>query len=146
MARFRAAFAPVFLCYNLLILDRRIEFDTRRTRLEPSEQAHEIAEIISDKQGADIVILDTREASGIADYFVIATANSERQLKAIVDEVQKQMKARKTLPLGVDGEPASGWVLLDYANVIVHVFDPGTRDYYQLEELWKDAPTVVRIQ
>ena len=114
--------------------------------LESSEQAHELADIISDKKGSDILILDTRTVSSIADYFVIATAESERQIKAIVDDIQKKMKAHKILTLGVDGEAESGWVLLDYGNILVHIFDPGTRDYYQLEELWSNAPTVVRIQ
>jgi ribosome-associated protein len=114
--------------------------------LDSSEQAHEIADVISDKRGSDIVVLDIRPVSTIADYFVIATADSERQAKAIIEEIEKRMKARKISPLGVDGEPGSGWVLLDYSDVLVHIFDPGTRDYYQLEELWNNAPTVVRIQ
>ncbi len=91
-------------------------------------------------------MLDIRPVSPIADFFVIATADSERQAKAIVEEIEKKMKARQILPMGVDGEPNTGWVLLDYGNVLVHIFDPGTRDYYQLEELWSNAPTVVRIQ
>ncbi len=114
--------------------------------LDPNEQAHEIADIISDKKGSDIVVLDTRPVSSVADYFVIATVDSERQAKAIIDEIEKQMKARHILPLGIDGEADSGWVLMDYGDVLVHIFDPGTRDYYQLEELWNRAPTVVRIQ
>ncbi len=114
--------------------------------LDPNEQAHEIADIISDKKGSDIVVLDTRPVSSIADYFVIATVDSERQAKAIIEEIEKQMKALKIRPLGIDGEAESGWVLMDYGDVLVHIFDPGTRDYYQLEELWNAAPTVVRIQ
>ncbi len=92
------------------------------------------------------MVLDTRPVSSVADYFVIATADSERQAKAIVDEIEKQMKARQVRPLGVDGEAESGWVLMDYGDVLVHIFNPGTRDFYQLEELWSGAPTVVRIQ
>lgn len=114
--------------------------------LEPIEQAREIADIISDKKGSDIVILDTGKVSTIADYFVIATADSERQARAIIDDIDKKMKAHKKLPFGVDGETGSGWVLLDYADVIVHIFDPGTRDFYDLEDLWSNAPVVVRIQ
>ncbi|MGE5138359.1 MAG: ribosome silencing factor [Rudaea sp.] len=114
--------------------------------MEPNEQAHEIADIISDKKGSDIVVLDTRPVSSVADYFVIATADSDRQAKAIVEEIEKQMKAKEIRPLGIDGEIDSGWVLMDYGDVLVHIFDPGTRDFYQLEELWSGAPTVVRIQ
>jgi ribosome-associated protein len=114
--------------------------------LEPFEQARQIAEIISDKKGVDIILLDTGKVSTIADYFVIATAESERQAKAIVDEIEKKMKQHRKLPLGVDGEMNSGWVLLDYGDVIVHIFDPGTRDFYDLEDLWSNAPVVVRMQ
>ncbi len=91
-------------------------------------------------------MLDTRPISSIADYFVIATVDSERQAKAIIDEIEKQMKAHEVRPLGIDGDAGSGWVLMDYGDVVVHIFDPGTRDYYQLEELWDKAPTIVHIQ
>lgn len=84
--------------------------------------------------------------STIADYFVIATVESERQGRAMVEEIEKRMKAQRRLPLSMDDETASGWVLMDYGSVIVHLFDPGTRDFYNLEELWNNAPTVVRIQ
>jgi len=114
--------------------------------LDSNEQAHEIADIISDKKGADITVLDIRPVSPIADYFVIATADNDRQTRAIVEEIEKRMKAHQRRPLSVDGEPGSGWVLMDYGDVLVHIFDPGTRDYYQLEELWSNAPTIVRIQ
>ncbi len=84
--------------------------------------------------------------SPIADFFVIATVDSERQAKAIIDEIEKRMKERRVRPLGIDGEADSGWILMDYGDVLVHLFDPGTRDFYQLEELWSHAPTIVRIQ
>ncbi len=92
------------------------------------------------------MVLDIRPISPIADFFVIATAESERQAKAIVEAIEKQMKANHVKPIGVDGEPDSGWVLMDYGDILVHIFDPGTRDYYQLEELWSSAPTVVHIR
>ncbi len=91
-------------------------------------------------------MLDTGKVSTIADFFVIATAESERQAKAIVDEIEKRMKQHRKRPLGVEGETTSGWVLLDYGDVIVHLFDPGTRDFYDLEDLWSNAPVVVRMQ
>jgi ribosome-associated protein len=102
--------------------------------------------LISDKKGADILLLDTRPVSFLADYFVIATADSERQIKAIADEIQKQLKKDAILPLGVEGKPDSGWVLLDYNGVIVHLFNPAMRDFYRLEQLWERAPIVVRMQ
>ncbi|HEX7594507.1 MAG TPA: ribosome silencing factor [Anaerolineae bacterium] len=103
-------------------------------------------DIVSDKQGEDILLLDTRPVSFLSDYFVIATAGSDRQLKAIADEIQKQLKKDRILPLGVEGKPASGWILLDYGSVIAHLFSPGMRDYYRLETLWEHAPVVVRMQ
>ncbi len=114
--------------------------------LESSELARLIVDIVSDKKGADILLLDTRPVSFIADYFVIANGESERQLKAIADEIQKQLKTHSVLPLGVEGTPASGWVLLDYGGVITHLFSPAMRDYYRLEQLWVRAPVVVRMQ
>ena len=86
------------------------------------------------------------KVSTIADYFVIATADSERQAKAMVDDINKAMKQEKKKSFGKDAETTSGWVLLDYGDVIVHLFDPGTRDFYNLEELWSNAPVVLRIQ
>ncbi len=108
--------------------------------------AREVADVISDKKGSDIVILDTGKVSSIADYFVIATVESQRQAKAVIDEIEKKLKAHRKTPMSVDGEIDSGWVLLDYGDVIVHIFDPGTRDFYDLEDLWSNAPVLVRIQ
>jgi len=102
--------------------------------------------LISDKKGADILLLDTRPVSFIADYFVIATTDNERQVKAIADDIQKQLKKHSILPLGVEGTPESGWVLMDYNSVIIHLFSPAMRDFYRLEKLWERAPIVVRMQ
>ncbi len=114
--------------------------------LEPSDLARLMVDIVSDKKGVDILLLDTRPVSFIADYFVIASGESERQLKAIADEIQKQLKTQSTLPHGVEGTPASGWILLDYGGVIAHLFSPAMRDFYRLEKLWAKAPVVVRMQ
>ena len=91
-------------------------------------------------------MLDTRPVSFIADYFVIATGESERQLKAMSDDIQKQLKPHSAFAFGSEGTPASGWLLLDYGSVIVHLFSPAQRDYYRLEQLWEKAPVVVRMQ
>jgi ribosome-associated protein len=87
-----------------------------------------------------------RDVSLLADYFVLCNAESEPQFRAILDEVQKQTKAAGGRSLHVEGEPASGWILLDYGAVVVHIFDPELRAYYNLEELWKEARLVVHIQ
>lgn len=91
-------------------------------------------------------MLDTRAVSFIADYFIIATANNERQMQAITEEIQKQLKQRSILPLGVEGTADSGWVLLDYNGVVVHLFSTALRDYYRLDKVWAHAPIVVRMQ
>ncbi len=103
-------------------------------------------DLISDKKGVDTVMLDIHSLSYIADYFVVTTAESERQLKALADDIQKELKKQSVLPLGVEGEPESGWVLLDYGGVIVHLFSSEMREYYQLERMWARAPVVVRMQ
>ncbi len=82
----------------------------------------------------------------LADYFVVCNADSTPQFRAILDEVDKQTRAVGTRRLHVEGEPESGWVLIDYGSVVVHVFDPELRDYYDLEGLWKQARLVVRVQ
>jgi len=90
--------------------------------------------------------LDLRSISLLADYFVICSGESERQVKAIVDEITKKIKEEGVGPLHIEGDSSSGWVLVDYGDVIVHVFAPAVRGYYQLEKLWSDALVVVRMQ
>jgi ribosome-associated protein len=103
-------------------------------------------ELAEDKQAADIVLLDIRPVSVVADYFVICSGSSERQLKAITRDVADTLKKEaRVTPLHSEGDAASGWVLLDYGDVVVHVFAPEERDYYQLEELWGTALPLVRI-
>lgn len=116
------------------------------TALEPNELARLTVDLISDKKGEDILLLDTRTVSIISDYFVIATADNVRQMKALADEIQKQLKKHRLLPLGVEGAADSGWILLDYNDVIVHLFSRAMRDFYRLEKLWEHAPVVVRMQ
>lgn len=109
--------------------------------------ARGIVELIADKKGADIVLLDIRRVSLLADYFVICSGASERQVRAIVDEIlEKVKKEAGIIPLNVEGVPSSGWVLVDYGSVIVHIFAPSLREYYSLEKLWSEATMVVRVQ
>jgi ribosome-associated protein len=104
-----------------------------------------IVDAIAERFGSNIIMLDMQGVSLLADYFVLCDAESVPQFKAIVEEVEKQSKAVGGRCLHVEGEPTSGWVLLDYGSVVVHVFDPELRAYYNLEELWKAARLVVRI-
>jgi len=92
-------------------------------------------------------MLDLRPVSLLGDFFVISSGESERQIQAIVEETKFQVKKKlQTIPLRIEGTASSGWMLMDYGSVIVHVFSPEMRDYYQLESLWFDAPVVVKMQ
>jgi ribosome-associated protein len=101
---------------------------------------------IADRLGSDIVLLDMQDVSLLADYFVLCSAESTPQFRAILDEIEKQAKAAGGRRLHTEGQAQSGWVLLDYGFVVVHVFEPELRAYYDLEGLWKDARLVVRVQ
>ncbi len=91
------------------------------------------------------MLLDTQGVCNFTDYFVICTGQSTPQIKAIVDSVVETLKKENTRILHLEGTPESGWVLLDYGNVVVHVFGSFERDYYQLERLWENACTKVRM-
>jgi ribosome-associated protein len=100
----------------------------------------------SDKQASNIVLLDVRGQCGFADYFVIGTGESQRQLRAIYEEIEKSLKKEGVVPHHREGGSDSGWLLLDYGDVIVHIFGAEERAFYRLDELWSDALTVLRIQ
>lgn len=110
--------------------------------------ARKIGDLLLDKQGEDILILDLQEITALADYFVICSGNNRRQLDAMAAAIQEGLKkgAGNILARGVEGTPDSGWILLDYNSVIVHLFTPQMRLYYQLEELWNAARMVAHIQ
>lgn len=110
------------------------------------EIAQFCANAIDEKFGGSILILDVSELSGIADYFVIATANSSPQLNAIVDNVyDKVRKGLDIRPRRTDGDPESGWISMDYSDVLVHLMTEETRCKYALEKLWGDAPVIDMI-
>ena len=92
------------------------------------------------------MLLDARRVCSFADYFVICSGETERQMKAIYDQVAQVLKKAGVLPLHHEGTLDSGWLLLDFGDVIVHIFAPTEREYYQLDELWGEAVPVVRIQ
>ena len=102
--------------------------------------------MLEERLAADILMLDVSQVTVLADYFVLCSANSERQIKALTGDLSKQLKAEAGQPLNVEGGPESGWVLIDYGDVVVHIFSRDMRDYYDLEELWKGAQRVVHIQ
>ncbi len=99
-------------------------------------------QIASDKRAQDILILDMKKFLGVADYFVVATARNKRQMSAIADQIRVDLKKQVSRDLHVEGYGTERWVLLDYGDVIIHLFDPETRAFYDLESLWADAPRV----
>jgi ribosome-associated protein len=111
--------------------------------LKPIEHARRIAELAQEKLAADVVILDMRPVCSYTDYFVICTGQNPRQTKAIYDAVREEMKKTDGFtPRTVAGEREARWILADYLDVVLHVFTPEAREYYRLEELWGDVPSV----
>ncbi|MEP6603668.1 MAG: ribosome silencing factor [Spartobacteria bacterium] len=101
------------------------------------------AELASNKKAEEIVIIDLRGISTFTDFFVICSASSEPQLKAIAGEIESGLKQdHKIRPVAVDGFPTSQWIVLDYLQVVVHIFHRDKRGFYSLEDLWGDAPRV----
>lgn len=100
------------------------------------------AEAAADKLGTDTLILHVGPILALADYFVITGASNDRQVRSIVEEVGKRLKARSVRPLGTEGLAEARWVLLDFGDVVVHVFHDDARAYYSLERLWADAERV----
>ena len=110
--------------------------------LTPEDLAREIVEHAADRKAIDIVQLDLRGMIGYTDYFVICSGRTERQTKAIHDAIYEGLKsAHRRLPQRVEGLPGARWILMDYLDVVVHVFVPETREYYRLEQLWGEAPS-----
>ena len=100
------------------------------------------ARVAADNKGRDVTVLDLRSCTPMFDYFVIATGASRRQIHTLAEEIDDAMHAEGDERMGIEGYEASKWVVQDYGDVLVHVFDPDTRDYYKLEELWADAKKV----
>jgi ribosome-associated protein len=123
-----------------------LNFKLEIVRLEGIELARQAVDAASEKQAADIVLLDVRGLCGFADYFVICSGESVRQLSAIRDAIEKGLKAAGALPIHYEGSSDSGWLLLDYGDVIVHVFGETERAFYNLEGFWRNARTVLSIQ
>lgn len=119
----------------------------RRRFLDSLELARHIVNVVEDKKAENIVLLDLRPDVVIADFFVVCTGNSDRQIKALTDYVREAMKEEyNRLPFSTEGTADSGWVLMDYGDVVVHLFTEEKRRYYDLEGLWRTANVLVSIQ
>lgn len=102
--------------------------------------AQAIAKIADDKKAKDIVVLDLKNLSAFTDYFVICSGASDRQVKTIAGAIEMELKKKDINPLGMEGYETGHWVLVDYGDVVAHVFYDDERHFYQLEKLWADAP------
>lgn len=105
-----------------------------------------VAEALADTPAADTVVLDIRELSSFADYFVICSGENERQLRAIQTTTLQRLQEDGVRPHRVEGTAGSGWILIDFGDVIVHVFEATQRAFYRLESLWSEAPTLLTIE
>lgn len=109
--------------------------------------AHTIIDTLDEKKAEDILLLDLIDVCSFTDYFVICTGRSERTVKALSDEIKLKVKNEYAIhALGVEGEASSGWILIDYGDVVLHVFSPTLRAFYQLEELWSEGKVLLHIQ
>jgi len=110
--------------------------------LNSREVAQLIGNILISKKATDVEILELREVTDLVEYFVICTALSETHSKALLEAVRENLNALKIMPWHIEGESFAHWVLIDYVDVVAHIFLPETRSYYSLEMLWGDAPHV----
>ena len=114
--------------------------------LKPLEVARTIVNVLEEKKGEDILLLDIHEVAFFADYFVICSGTSDRMIQALEEAVVDQVKKTHRLRPAIEGLPNDGWLLLDYGDVIVHIFSPDQRHYYNLEELWSEGQVVLHLQ
>jgi ribosome-associated protein len=110
--------------------------------LESKEKALEAARAALDKKAKDVLVLDLQGLTQIADYFVICSGESTTQVKAIAEEIERRFDALGVKPLGREGRKNNLWVLMDYGDIIVHIFEEETRTFYELEKLWIDAKRI----
>ena len=110
--------------------------------LNAERKVREAAQAALDKRAVNVVVLDVQGLSNVTDYFLVCSGKSTTHVQSITDAIRDELKGLGTRPLHAEGVPESGWVLLDYGDVLIHVFLEDTRLYYALERLWGDAPTL----
>ena len=118
---------------------------TQQTVLQPLDYARYAVDVASDKLASDIVMLDISEISDFADYFVILSVESTRQMRAIVEDLEHALEEKGGNRHHREGTPESGWMLLDFGDVVIHVFGADERQFYNLESAWSEAAELVRI-
>lgn len=118
----------------------------REPCLDSIERARNAALAAEDHQASSIILLDIRELTPFADFFVICNGTSDRQIKAIGDAIEESLRPHVEKPPRREGTPRSGWYLLDYGDLIVHIFSPEQRDFYRIERLWERGKTLLTLQ
>jgi ribosome-associated protein len=111
-------------------------------RLDNREIAKKTGEILSVKKAENVIIINIAEQSSFADYFVNATAMNERQLSALADETENMLAKEDIVPKNIEGKPSSGWILMDYGDIIINLFLPQQREMYQIEKIWSDGEMI----
>lgn len=136
------------MCYDLRGERPDAPCSARRIRIETLDSealAHRAIDVLSDRQALDIALLDISRTSSFTDYFVIVTAQSPLHFSALADHLERELALEGHHLRHKEGTPHSGWLLLDFVDLIVHVFTPDKRDYYRLEELWGRTTPIVRF-
>ena len=113
--------------------------------MQPLDYARYAADVASDKLASDIVVLDIASVSDFADYFVIISVESTRQMRALVEDIEHELEEKGGVRHHREGSPESGWMLLDFGDVVIHVFGVDERQFYNLESAWSEATELVRI-
>ena len=108
--------------------------------MDSKEKAIYIANLAKDKKAEGIVVLDIEKLSSIANYIIICSGTSDRQVQAIAEFIEQGLKKKKIIPIGTEGVRGGRWALIDYGDIIVHIFYEPVRDFYNLEGLWAEAP------
>jgi len=116
------------------------------TIIDAGALARRGVELAEDKQASDIVMLDLRKLNAFADYFVVCSGESDRQLKAILSAIDEGITKELGLDARIEGSADTGWILLDYGDVVIHIFSSALRDFYRIEQLWNKATPVVIVQ
>ena len=105
-----------------------------------------VVSALEDKKGEDILLLDIQGHSSFTDYFIVCSGTSDRMLQALADAAAETVRKRYKLPVRIEGEPRDGWILVDFGDVILHIFSPDRREYYRLEELWDQGKILLHLQ
>jgi ribosome-associated protein len=120
--------------------------EVEQKTLDAQELARRAVEVASDKQASDIVLLDLRHLPAFTEYFVICTVEVEPQAEALAEDLERTLAHQGAHAVHREGSPDSGWVLLDFGGLVVHIFAPPEREYYSLDKLWEQATPLVKVQ